>query len=918
MTIKIKVAPRTTIKAKAATRIVGQITAGEGIDVVKSGGNYTISVDLDGSSIVTGPAVSTDNAVPRFDGTDGTVLQNSNVTISDTNVMTVNANAAALPAPLTGTVLHVGGADNTVTRVGIDSFGGGTVPNVTFRMARGTGETPSAATLGDTLGSVTWNAYGASAYASSGRAIIQALAEENWTDAAQGAKLEFRMTPAGAVTAAAVVATIGSGGTFTLTPTAASTNQGLVITQSTPTSGSVQGEFNFNEINVTSGVTILDGSPSTQAPFHDWVASGLKTTFNVGANAKGFQIGQLIRLNHLATTEIWQPAGINADFIGVAIQAYTNAADTSSASVGAGFFGLNTATLAGASAVHGDFISLNPESIMLTGATITTRVGMRVQSGGDAGVQGSTLDAAITITGNTNIWNDGIVFGDVGALKTAVSQNLMKSHIVFTTVNGFDFSNVTVTGSIAKWGTVVDWKGTGHLALTIDHTTHNGLVIQNTNTGGVCGITMENDLGASDLLDMGVRGSLRASFGALVANDAYIFSNHANGLLLVNSGSGPIRFATGSGSGNTEKARITPSGGLNVGATTDITVGVISALTGFRIGNAAAGGRVLKGNNTTFVSAQPDLGQCGFVVNGTVVESHAGNVATYAVKTLAGADPSAADPVRFYFRSSTASSGSYTVIEVTAALSIAISSTATLGHQSGIAQQIILYAINNAGAVELAVSTKFFDQSTRLVSTTLMAAAVASPSTMYSTTARSNVPFIPIARAVSNQATAGTWVTSPTQIDLAPFTLPTNAINVDRNGTDQTGVVTVTFTKLALTNDSANGAYDVDGVFDAATNYRYQPNVAGKYLVSYTGTYSAGVDQTLELLVIYKNGVDTIRGLTATISGALGAGGAAVAIVDMNGTTDYLEFYVWHNTGADRTIVGTAKHTFVQAQRIGV
>lgn len=47
MTVKIEVAPRTTIKAKAATRIVGQVTAGNGIAVTNSAGNFRVALDSD-------------------------------------------------------------------------------------------------------------------------------------------------------------------------------------------------------------------------------------------------------------------------------------------------------------------------------------------------------------------------------------------------------------------------------------------------------------------------------------------------------------------------------------------------------------------------------------------------------------------------------------------------------------------------------------------------------------------------------------------------------------------------------------------------------------------------------------------------------------------------------------------------------
>jgi len=42
-----------------------------------------------GSGDVTGPSSATDNAVVRFDGTTGKIIQNSTVTLSDTGVLTV-------------------------------------------------------------------------------------------------------------------------------------------------------------------------------------------------------------------------------------------------------------------------------------------------------------------------------------------------------------------------------------------------------------------------------------------------------------------------------------------------------------------------------------------------------------------------------------------------------------------------------------------------------------------------------------------------------------------------------------------------------------------------------------------------------------------------------------------------------------
>lgn len=62
---------------------VGTITAGSGISVVNGSGSITISATASGD--VSGPGSSTDNAIARFDGTTGKIIQNSGVTIDDSD-----------------------------------------------------------------------------------------------------------------------------------------------------------------------------------------------------------------------------------------------------------------------------------------------------------------------------------------------------------------------------------------------------------------------------------------------------------------------------------------------------------------------------------------------------------------------------------------------------------------------------------------------------------------------------------------------------------------------------------------------------------------------------------------------------------------------------------------------------------------
>ena len=120
------------------------------------------------------------------------------------------------------------------------------------------------------------------------------------------------------------------------------------------------------------------------------------------------------------------------------------------------------------------------------------------------------------------------------------------------------------------------------------------------------------------------------------------------------------------------------------------------------------------------------------------------------------------------FRSTTLGSGTVTTVKGTPA-NLVISSGSTLGTSSGVTSRIAVLAINNAGTIELAAVNlsggNKLDE-TNLISTTAEggAGAADSASVIYSTTARTSVPYRVVGFVESTQATAGTWVTSPSQI----------------------------------------------------------------------------------------------------------------------------------------------------------
>jgi hypothetical protein len=125
------------------------------------------------------------------------------------------------------------------------------------------------------------------------------------------------------------------------------------------------------------------------------------------------------------------------------------------------------------------------------------------------------------------------------------------------------------------------------------------------------------------------------------------------------------------------------------------------------------------------------------------------------------------NPTSLDFRANSLTDGVVNSRTVGAAISLGVPAGATLGTINGRQARLALLAIDNAGTVELAVVNlsggNNLDETT-LISTTAISAAANSASTIYSTTARSNVPFRVVGFIDITQATAGTWASAPTVI----------------------------------------------------------------------------------------------------------------------------------------------------------
>jgi hypothetical protein len=121
-------------------------------------------------------------------------------------------------------------------------------------------------------------------------------------------------------------------------------------------------------------------------------------------------------------------------------------------------------------------------------------------------------------------------------------------------------------------------------------------------------------------------------------------------------------------------------------------------------------------------------------------------------------------------------------------------------------------------------------------------------------------------------------------LDLATGTngLASQAVSVRRTA-PQAITVGATPTTVQLNVED----FDVSGVFDAVTNYRYTPLVAGVYRVSASTSWPAfdGYAQTL----LYKNNalLQTLAMARNTLVDGGTFGGSC--LVQMNGSTDFLE-----------------------------
>jgi hypothetical protein len=142
------------------------LTAGTGISITNGTGSITVAATNNGD--VVGPASSTDNAIARFDSTTGKIIQNSGVTIDDSNNVSGVAQLNATTVDTTNIeVTNIKAKDGTASASIADSTGVFSHATTTVFPAGAVG-TPAITTTGDTNTGIFFPAADTIAFAEGG------------------------------------------------------------------------------------------------------------------------------------------------------------------------------------------------------------------------------------------------------------------------------------------------------------------------------------------------------------------------------------------------------------------------------------------------------------------------------------------------------------------------------------------------------------------------------------------------------------------------------------------------------------------------------------------------------------------------------------------------------------------------------
>lgn len=301
--------------------------------------------------------------------------------------------------------------------------------------------------------------------------------------------------------------------------------------------------------------------------------------------------------------------------------------------------------------------------------------------------------------------------------------------------------------------------------------------------------------------------------------------------------------------------------------------------------------------------------QIGYPTNLSLAATVAANALTISLKGADGNDPSPSNPVYVPFRNVALGTGTPTVLTITSAMSLLISSGSTLGFTSAIASRFWLVMFNDAGTPRIGVvnclnGTDILRLEPGTASATAEGGAGAADSAQvfYAGAAVTSKAYTVIGRMEwsTGLTTAGTWDALPSQIVLfrEGIRLPGNPVTLRRivSTSDVTGTTVlpdddtipqntegVQMLTKSITPNACNllrirhlGQYASTAADNYVTAALFQDSGANAIAAAWGGRASAGRAQVhLEHVMLANIGSST----TFTIR----AGSASAGTIEMNG-----------------------------------
>ena len=312
------------------------------------------------------------------------------------------------------------------------------------------------------------------------------------------------------------------------------------------------------------------------------------------------------------------------------------------------------------------------------------------------------------------------------------------------------------------------------------------------------------------------------------------------------------------------------------------------------------------GNTLSANQIQLDGNYTGYAAsNCTIAASVGSNLLTVALKDNAGNDPSSTSPCYINYRSSTAATGSTTLVSQTAALSISTFATgATLGSVNSTAFRFWVVAFNNSGTAVLALincssSTSVFPLNEGVITTTVGISGSATSAGVFYTPngiTLTNKAFRILGYVEYNStglATAGTYASAP------------NFIQAFGAGIRKPGEL-VQEKYFITSTQSANGTSTPAATLASVTVT--PTSAANPVRAMSTGALYANGTSVTANIQIYKNSGGTAVGTAVQVVSAAGAvrSPAIVRAWDIPNTISSIDYTVYlYSSG-----IGTVYYPF--------